>query len=127
MNRICAIVLAAACSAISPEASMAQDHSDVVGSWEMTMETPRGAVTQVFTFVLNDGALSGTASGRGGETDLQKIALEDGILTFEVVRNFRGNSMTQSFSASITGDDMAGTISGGRGGERDFKAKRNSG
>ena len=127
MRRLSTSLSVAVCLAASPVASEAQDSGEVLGSWEMTMETPRGSVTQVFTFVEVDGALTGTVSARMGESDLQNVLLEGGMLRFEVVRNFRGNSMIQSFSASISGDEMKGTMSGGRGGEREFTAKRKAG
>lgn len=127
MHRLSTMLLAALSVAVLPAPIQAQDPGAVLGSWEMTMETPRGSMTQVFTFVEIDGALSGTATARMGETDLENVSFGDGTLRFEVVRNFRGRSMTQSFSASINGDEMTGTMSGGRGGERAFSAKRKVG
>ena len=97
---------------------------DVVGSWEMSIETPRGAMTQTFEFTQDGDVLSGTVTGPRGSTELQNVQFADGVLTFEVLREFRGNSMTQSFSATIEGDEMTGTMSGGRGGEREFTAVR---
>ena len=126
-SQLSTALVAAACIAFVPGPAHAQDLSTVLGSWEMTMETPRGSMTQVFTFVEAGGALAGTASARMGESDLQNVSFEDGTLRFEVVRNFRGNSMTQSFSAAIRGAEMNGMISGGRGGERAFTAKRRAG
>lgn len=123
MRRFAAFVLVGLWLAL-PAGASAQDAALVVGAWEMTMETPRGEVTQVFTFAHGDDGLSGIASNPRGETALQKVAFRDGTLTFEVVRNMRGNSMTQSFSATVEGDEMTGTMSGGRGGARDFVAKR---
>ena len=101
-----------------------QAQQDVVGSWEMSIETPRGAMTQTFEFTQDGDVLSGTVTGRRGSTELQNVQFVDGVLTFEVLREFRGNSMTQSFSATIEGDEMTGTMTGGRGGGREFTAVR---
>ncbi len=105
----------------------AQDAAGAVGTWESTFETPRGSITQQFVFTLTDGTLAGTVSGRGGTTDLEDVRFEDGKLLFSVVRNMRGNSMVQEFSAVVEGDAMKGTMSGGRGGDRAFSATRKDG
>ena len=71
-------VLLVSSSAGQLSAQDSPDFSTVLGAWEMTLETPRG-------------------------------------------------SMTQSFTATIAGDHMTGTISGGRGGgQREFTAVRSS-
>ncbi|MGI9627004.1 MAG: hypothetical protein ACR2QM_09225 [Longimicrobiales bacterium] len=109
--------------AVAGEAQ-AQDASAVLGSWEVTMETPRGEITQLLTFVQSDDGLSGTVSTPRGETALQNVAFSEGVLTFAVVRQMRGDTMTQTFSATVAGHEMTGTISGGRGGGRAFAASR---
>ena len=58
---------------------------------------------------------------------LQNVSFEEGRITFEVTRRFRNREVTQSYSAAIDGDQMTGTMSGGRGrGQREFTAVRSS-
>ena len=125
---ISAVLLASALSlpsgALWAQGDAATMYQAVLGQWGSEMETPRGAVTQEFSFTLEENMLTGVVSGRQGETPLSNIEFADGKLTFEVERNFRGNSMVQVFTATIDGDEMTGTISGGRGGGRAFTAKR---
>ena len=93
----------------------------------MTLETPRGSMTQTLTFVADGDQLKGTASAPNGSTELQGVAFQDGEITFQVTRTFRNREMTQSFTATIDGDHMTGTISGGRGGgQREFTAVRST-
>ena len=92
----------------------------------MTLETPRGSVTQTLTFVAEDDELTGTATAPNGTAQLQNVAFADGNLTFQVTRSMRNREITQSFTATIAGDQMTGTISGGRGGGREFTAVRSS-
>ena len=114
--------------AFLPTTGLSQDHAGVLGSWEMTMETPRGSVTQTLTFDATEGALAGVISSPRGESPLEEVSLDGGTLHFQVVRSMRGgNTMTQTFAATIEGDEMKGTISGGRGGERPFAATRKTG
>lgn len=109
---------------LAAQESAAAKYAAVLGQWESTIETPRGAFTQTFSFSLDGDKLVGTVSGRGGETALKNVKLEEGTLTFEIERNFAGNTMVQSVTATIAGSEMNGTQSGGRGGDRPFKAAK---
>ena len=125
MIRTLPIVAAlAAAIALQPHQVQAQQHDAFLGSWEMTMETPRGSITQTIVITEADGGLAGTLETPRGTTDLANVSITDGVLSFDVTRQMRGNSMTQSFSATVDGDVMSGTMSGGRGGERPFSASR---
>ncbi len=59
-----------------------------------------------------------------GDNPLKNVSFVDGKLTFDVERSFGERSFSQSFTATIEGDEMKGTMSGGRGGDRPFTAKR---
>lgn len=102
------------------------DFSAVLGAWEMTLETPRGSMTQTLTFVADGDTLAGSATGPNGTVQLQNVAFEDGRLTFQATWSFRNREITQSFSASIEGDRMTGTVAGPRGGPREFTAVRST-
>ena len=129
MSRFIAVpilLLLASATATDLSAQDASDFSAVLGAWEMTLETPRGSVTQTLTFVAEDDELTGTATAPNGTAQLQNVAFADGNLTFQVTRSMRNREITQSFTATIAGDQMTGTISGGRGGGREFTAVRSS-
>lgn len=100
--------------------------SDPAGSWEMSMETPRGSMTQTLMLHVTDGEWGGTLRSPRGEAELTDVTFADGQLQFSVVRSLRGNTVTQRFSAVISGSGMTGTISGGPGGERPFTAVRSN-
>ena len=129
MSRSIAAAVALLLISVSPtplSAQNAPDFSTVLGAWEMTLETPRGSMTQTLTFAAEDDQLVGTASAPDGTLQLRNVSFEDGQLTFEVTRSFRNRQITQSYAATIEGDEMTGTISGGRGGGREFTAVRSS-
>lgn len=137
MVRSAFALLAAALLAWPAAGLSAQE--EVVGEWEMSIQTGRGSFTQTFAFTMEDGALKGTVTNQMGGTervtDLSNVKFEDGTLTFDVTRTFRDNSFTQSYTATIDGDEMTGTITGGRGGRggggrggpQEFTAIRKSG
>ena len=129
MSRFTAFAFAITLASVTATGASAQTSSDfsaVLGAWEMTLETPRGSMTQTLTFVADGDELSGSAMARNGTIQLQSIAFEDGRLTFQVTRTLRNREITQSYSATIQGDQMTGTISGGRGGAREFTAVRST-
>ncbi len=127
MSRLIALSLAltlASVPAAPASAQTASDFSAVLGAWEMTLETPRGSMTQTLTFVADGDELTGSAMAPNGTIQLRNVSFEDGRVTFEVTRSFRNREITQSYSASIEGDRMTGTVSGPRGGPREFTAVR---
>ncbi|MCY4647805.1 MAG: hypothetical protein OXE73_13130 [Gammaproteobacteria bacterium] len=129
MSRSIATALAVLLIPASATALSAQNPTDfaaVLGAWEMTLETPRGSITQTLTFAAEGDQLEGTLTAPNGSVELQEVAFQDGTLTFRVTRNMRNRQIAQSFTATIDGDQMTGTISGGRGGGREFTAMRST-
>lgn len=129
MSRLIAFALVltlASVPATRASAQTASDFSAVLGAWEMTVETPRGSMSQTLTFVADGDELTGSATARNGTLQLQNVAFEEGGLTFQVTRTLRNREITQSYSATIEGDRMTGTVSGARGGNRDFTAVRST-
>ena len=129
MSRFIALALAltlASVPATGASAQSASDFSSVLGAWEMTLETPRGSMAQTLTFVSDGDELTGSATARNGTIQLQDVAFEEGRLTFQVTRTLRNREITQSYNATIEGDRMTGTVSGARGGAREFTAVRSA-
>ena len=121
------VLLLASAATHDLSAQDASDFSAVLGAWEMTLETPRGTMTQTLTFVADGDELTGSATAPNGTMQLQNVSFQDGTLTFQVTRSFRNREMTQSYTATADGDQLTGTISGGRGGgQREFTAVRSS-
>ena len=129
MSRLIALALALTLASVPASRASAQTSSDfsaVLGAWEMTLETPRGSMTQTLTFVAEGDELTGSAMAPNGTIQLQNVSFEDGRISFQVTRSFRNREITQSYSATIEGDQMTGTVSGARGGDREFTAVRSA-
>lgn len=109
---------------VVPIGLSAQGVDAVLGKWRMTMETPRGSISQQFEFQLDGDVLTGTVKSRRGSSDLTNVKFEDGTLAFDVERSFGARSFVQHFTAKIEDGVMQGAMSGGRGGDREFTATR---
>ncbi|HXN64869.1 MAG TPA: hypothetical protein VN862_06005 [Candidatus Acidoferrales bacterium] len=113
----------------------AQDNANVAGTWELTMAAPQGGggggqggspQPQTLTITQDGTKLSGTlAGGRGGDAPIDGTVSGNDV-TFTIQRTGRnGNAMTLTYKATVSGDSMTGSMSGGQM-ARDFTAKRTS-
>jgi hypothetical protein len=115
-----------------------QNNANVAGTWQITMAPPpggggggggggQGGGTPPTLTLKQDGAkVTGTMSGRGGDTPIEG-SVSGNTLTFTITRQGRdGNSMTLTYTGTVSSDGMSmtGKVSGGRGGDRDFTAKK---
>lgn len=111
----------------------------LTGTWLVSSETRRGPQTQTMTLVQDGSALTGSVTlsfggrrgggGGGGGGGSQTVDIEDGTVdgdsfSFSYTLTFGDNSIALSFSGTIDGDTMEGTIDGGRGGGRPFTGER---
>jgi hypothetical protein len=115
-----------------------QAQVDVTGTWEISWENPRGATTTTFTFAQEENAFTGTAQmmmggrpGGGGGGGGREVEITDGKIdgnniTFSMAMGMGERSMTFTFTGTVTGDTMEGTMATGRG-ENPFTGKRKEG
>jgi hypothetical protein len=104
--------------------------ANIDGKW--TAQVPgRGGQTSetTFTFKAEGDKLTGTMSGRQGDTAISdgKIAGDD--ISFNVVRDIQGNQIKLVYKGKVAGDEIkfTRTIEGGPGGQmppQEFTAKR---
>ncbi len=123
-NRLFALALALGVGLLISGAAMAQDApANVAGTWNMTISTPRGTFNNTLTLKQDGSKVTGSISGRMGETDISKGEVSGDKLTFEVTRDTPNGTFTMDYKATVNGDDMKGT----GGNDRfnfDFTAKR---
>ena len=58
------------------------DEMSVVGDWDVTIKTPIGSLAVVYTFIEQDGTLSGTATGKGETVPLHGIVVDGRRITW---------------------------------------------
>jgi len=110
--------------------------SSPAGTWIWTTPGRNGGPdrTNTLTLKVENSNVTGkiSAPGRGGRqtsTDISDAKVTDGTLTFNVVRERNGNSMTNKFSGKIEGDTITGKMEFTRNGDtqsRDWTATRST-
>jgi hypothetical protein len=82
----------------------------------------------VLKLKVEDDKLTGTyAGGRGGETKITNGKITGDEISFDITREFNGNSFTSKYKGKIAGDTITGKVSRERNGETresDWTAKR---
>ena len=110
ISALCAVALAA----------------DVTGKWTAQVPGRDGqAREQVFNFKVDGEKLTGTMPGRQG----QEVAIADGkvsgdTISFTVTREMGGNSVKQTYTGTVAGNEIKFKREGGQGQPREFTAKR---
>jgi|SRR5438876_6743099 len=109
--------------------AMVASAADVTGKW--TAEVPgRGGNTQTQTFNLKaDGStLTGTVSGRMGDTEISDGKIDGDTISFSVVREMQGNKIKINYTGKVSGDGINFKMQreGGEGRSGEFTAKRAS-
>jgi hypothetical protein len=88
--------------------------ADVNGKW-MSEATGKGG-PQTFTLKQDGSTLTGTVQGgRGAAADISNGKVDGDNVSFEVTREFNGNSVTQKYAGTVSGTTMKLTVETGRG------------
>lgn len=100
--------------------------ADISGKWSAEMQGPQGAMTTTFTFKVEGEKLTGTVSGRGGDTPIADGVVKGDEVSFNVTRTMNGNEMKMAYKGKVTGEEikMTRTRQGGDMPPQEFTAKR---
>jgi len=114
--------------------SVAAFAADFNGKW--TAEVPSrqgGTTTNTFTFKVDGAKLTGTMTSQMGSMDITNGKVDGDNISFDVVREFNGNSFTLSYAGKADGDSIKFTrtfkMAGGGDGQQgpppqEFTAKK---
>lgn len=103
--------------------------ADISGSWKWTAPGRNGSMETTAKLELKDGALTGTVSGRMGDSPIGNASFKDDHVAFTVTREFNGNQFVIKYEGKLEGDTITGTIErpgrdGGAPTKVDWKATR---
>jgi hypothetical protein len=98
--------------------------ADISGKWTAEMQGPQGAMTTTFTFKVEGDKLTGTVSGRGGETPITDGVIKGDEVSFNVTRTMNGNEMKMAYKGKVAGDEIKMTRTVGDRPPQEFTAKR---
>lgn len=87
----------------------ADQPSKVPGSWQFSVETPRGTMNQTLTLEQDGGKIKGTLKGQRGEAPLEGT-VEGNKINFTVKRETPNGTFTLEYAGTVDGDSMAGTV-----------------
>ena len=135
--------LVAAVAALTAVVAAPAAAQDLNGTWELayTMETPRGSMERTLTvhLVADGSALTGTAEmammgspGGGGGGGTREVEISDGTVdgaefTFKIVLGGRRRSFEMTFSGTLDGHAMTGSVTNPMGGTSPFEGSRKGG
>ncbi|HEX4807608.1 MAG TPA: hypothetical protein VH325_01680 [Bryobacteraceae bacterium] len=101
--------------------------ADPSGKWTGEVEGRNGQKREVSMNLKADGnALTGTMGGRQGDTDISNGKVDGDTISFDVVREFNGNSMKMHYVGKVSGDEIHFTVAreGAEGQGMEFTATR---
>ena len=94
------------------------------GKWTGEMQSPNGARPVTFTFAADGNTLNGSTTGRGGETKITNGKVDGDSVTFDVVREMQGNTVTMHYAGKVSGDELKLAITREGGEPREVTLKR---
>jgi hypothetical protein len=86
--------------------------SSIVGTWEMTSESPMG--TRTNTLKIKDD-MTGTYSFRDTETPISDLKVEGDQVSFKVTMTFNDQEFTREFKGKLSGNTLTGEFISDRG------------
>lgn len=81
--------------------------SDLTGKWTAEVEGRDGNKREITFNLKADGdKLTGSVGSPMGETDIQNGKINGDDLSFDVVREFNGNTVKMSYTGKVSGDQI---------------------
>ena len=93
------------------------------GTWNTTINTPMGAQNGTLTLSTEGGNLTGNMASPQGEMAIQDGAIDGDTLSWKADIT-SPMPMTLEFSASVSGDEISGTVKLGAFGDASFTGTR---
>jgi hypothetical protein len=113
-NQLFALALVLGLGLFAASVATAQDAAaNVAGTWNLTMTGQRGTFESTLKLEQKDDTVTGTISGRRGESPV-KGSVKGDTLTFSVTRETSQGTVTMDYKATVSGDTMKGTASNER-------------
>src|SRR5215813_954309 len=85
--------------------------ADVTGKWTAQVPGQNGQTRETTFNLKADGdKLTGTVSGRQGDTPISDGKVSGDDISFTVVRNFQGNDIKLVYKGKVKGDEIAFTV-----------------
>jgi len=80
--------------------------ADITGKWTGKIETPNGSRDVNMTFKVDGAALTGSVSGRNGDTPIENGKVSGDDISFTVTRKFNDNEIKTNYKGKVSGDSI---------------------
>jgi hypothetical protein len=80
--------------------------ASIDGKWTGEMQTPNGTRPVTFTFTADGTTLNGSTTGRNGEVKITNGKIDGDNVSFDVVREMNGNTMTTHYTGTVSGGEL---------------------
>ena len=112
------------------DAKRSVDAADVVGAWDLKIETSDGNTLKPTVTISQSGdALAGSYEHEGKKLEAKELKVKDNHLTFEIDTELQGSQLHVEFRGRPYGSKLKGTLEysiNGDSGELDFTGMRKS-
>jgi len=108
MKRAFAVTLVLVVALLSGATSQAAQSANVVGSWDITVESPQGKSTSLLMIKKDGDKLGGVIKGARGERPLESVALSGSDITFVMKVPFQGQDLVITYKGKVEKDSMKG-------------------
>ena len=99
-----------AASVILMLCSSAAFSAEIAGTWNLTVNTQAGVGTPTLVLVQDAGNLTGTYTGRFGESPIKGTIKGDGAIVFSFEASGPMGSARVTYTGTVVGDTMSGTM-----------------
>ncbi len=128
MNRFVSLVAAVVLAVVPAVAQEAQKEKkaekvDVTGTWELTVESPQGAMTMTANYKQEGETLTGTHVSEMGEMPL-KGTVKGVEISYTLTIDAQGQQFVITHKGKVDGDTITGTADLGEMGSMKWTAKR---
>lgn len=110
-------------SSVSVESAGASAESPLVGSWTLSIDTPRGVQHPVLTVMKSGASYSATYEGRQGLLAIDEVVSDGNKFSFPLSITVPIGTIDVSYEGVIDGDTMTGVVQNPRG-QVPFSGKR---
>jgi len=119
--------LAAAIVLLTAFVGVASAAEDPTGTWKSTLMLGKKSQEVTIKLKVEGDKLVGTMGGGNRDAAITDGTFKDDKVSFTVIREQKGEKLTQKFTGTVSGDTITGKIDTERGGKSrsiDWEAKR---
>ena len=110
--------------AAKKDSTSAKDSEKLLGDWSFQIDIPNNAVNGILKWEIKDGELTGTSTVESESNPVKELTIKGEKISFSVPGEVNGMSLVAKFSATLSPDNMQGSMTIDGMGTFPFTAKR---